>query len=63
MTIDSFLSKKKNDSGFKIGQIVDSRMRLWRIERIISIKSEFDENSEISFIKYVNGCKHDYNLI
>ncbi len=38
MTIDSFLSKSKNDSSFKIGQILDSPSRLWRIKCIISIK-------------------------
>ena len=49
MTMDSFL--KENSSGFKIGQIVDARSRLWRIERIISKKSEFEKNSEINLLE------------
>ncbi len=42
MTIDSFLSKNENVSGFKIGQIIDAQSQLWRIKSIFSRKSEFD---------------------
>jgi len=78
MTIDAFLSKNEDGSDFKIGQIVDARSRLWRIERIISKKSEFEENSEINLLEVSsidgvpNRCnvllstlkavKHDYNF-
>ncbi len=51
MTMDSFLKDKENSSGFKIGQIVDARSRLWRIERIISKKSEFEKDSEINLLE------------
>ncbi len=51
MIIVPFLSKNENASGFKIGQIVDARSRFWRIEGIISKKSEFEENSEINLLK------------
>jgi len=65
MTIDSFLSKNENASGFKIGQIVDARSRLWRIERIISKKSEFEENSEINLLEVssIDGVPNRCNLL
>lgn len=51
MTLDSFVNSKKLTPKFKSGQIVDARNRLWRIERIISQKSEFDRNSEINLLE------------
>ncbi len=65
MTINSFLSKNENVSGFKIGQIVDARSRLWRIERIVSKKSEFDENSEINLLEVssIDGVPNRCNLL
>ena len=65
MTIDAFLSKNEDGSDFKIGQIVDARSRLWRIERIISKKSEFEENSEINLLEVssIDGVPNRCNLL
>ena len=49
--MNSFLKHKESSSDFKIGQIVDARSRLWRVERNISKKSEFDEDSEINLLE------------
>lgn len=51
MNIDSFFKPKGSSPSFKIGQIIDARSRLWRIEHIISKKSEFEENSEINLLE------------
>ena len=65
MRIDPFLSKNENASGFKIGEIVDVYSRLWRIERIISKKSDFDENFEINLLKVssIEGVPNRCNLL
>ncbi len=55
MTIDSFLSKNENASDFKIGQIVDARSRLWRIERHLI--------PQISIHNFPNKSNYHFQMI
>ncbi|QEE14480.1 SNF2-related protein [Promethearchaeum syntrophicum] len=50
---------------FQIGQVVDARNRLWRIERIITKKSEFEEDANINLLEVssIDGVPSRCNLL
>lgn len=51
MNLDAFVKQEDSHTGFKIGQIVDARNRLWRVERIISKESEYEKDSIINLLE------------